>query len=94
MRIRAYSRSVYVGNVEYSSTAGDLEGLFSTCGAVRRVTIPLNSHDRHPKGFAYVEFDSYAAVEAAIALDDSLFKGRQIKVRATYSLWTHCILFV
>ena len=35
----------------------------------------------HPKGFAYVEFSDKDSVSTAMALDDSLFRGRQIKVR-------------
>ena len=31
--------------------------------------------------FAYVEFSDKDSVQTALALDDSLFKGRQIKVR-------------
>ncbi len=30
--------------------------------------------------FAYVEFSDKDSVQTALALDDSLFKGRQIKV--------------
>lgn len=31
--------------------------------------------------FAYIEFTDKDSVQTALALDDSLFKGRQIKVR-------------
>jgi polyadenylate-binding protein 2 len=31
--------------------------------------------------FAYVEFSDKDSVQTALALDDSLFKGRQIKVK-------------
>ena len=45
-----------------------------------RVTILCNKYDGHPKGFAYVEFTDKDSVQTAMALDDSLFRGRQIKV--------------
>ena len=45
-----------------------------------RVTILCNKFDGHPKGFAYVEFTDKDSVQTAMALDDSLFRGRQIKV--------------
>ncbi len=45
-----------------------------------RVTILCNKFDGHPKGFAYVEFADKDSVQTAMALDDSLFRGRQIKV--------------
>ena len=44
------------------------------------MTILCDKFSGHPKGFAYVEFADKDAVQTAMALDDSLFKGRQIKV--------------
>jgi len=75
-------RSVYVGNVDYSATADDLERHFHGCGSVNRVTILCDKFTGHPKGFAYIEFADKDSVETAQALDESLFKGRQIKVQA------------
>jgi len=76
------ARSVYVGNVDYSATAAELEQHFHGCGAVNRVTILCDKFSGHPKGFAYVEFADKDSVENACSLTDSLFKGRQIKVNA------------
>jgi len=75
-------RSVYVGNVDYSATATDLEQHFHGCGSVNRVTILCDKFTGNPKGFAYVEFSDKDSVETACQLTDSLFKGRQIKVSA------------
>jgi len=74
------NRSVYVGNVDYSATATDLEQHFHGCGSVNRVTILCDKFTGNPKGFAYVEFTDKDSVEVACQLSDSLFKGRQIKV--------------
>ena len=74
------SRSVYIGNVDYGATAEELEQHFHGCGSINRVTILCNKYDGHPKGFAYVEFSDKNAVQPAMALDESLFRGRQIKV--------------
>ncbi|RWS11709.1 polyadenylate-binding protein 2-B-like protein [Dinothrombium tinctorium] len=74
------SRSIYVGNVDYSATADDLERHFHGCGSVNRVTILCDKYTGHPKGFAYIEFADKDSVQTAAALDESLFKGRQIKV--------------
>lgn len=46
-----------------------------------RVTILCNKFDGHPKGFAYIEFGDKDSVQTAMAMDESLFRGRQIKVR-------------
>uniref|UniRef100_A0AAF5Q002 RRM domain-containing protein n=2 Tax=Wuchereria bancrofti TaxID=6293 RepID=A0AAF5Q002_WUCBA len=81
-KIEADSRSVYVGNVDYCSTAEELEAHFHGCGSVNRVTILTDKFTGHPKGFAYIEFADKEAVQTALALDESLFRGRQIKVCA------------
>merc|ERR1719232_2251410 len=79
-KLEADSRSIYVGNVDYCATAEELEAHFHGCGAINRVTIMCNKYDGNPKGFAYVEFADKDSVDTAMALDDSLFRGRQIKV--------------
>lgn len=79
-KMDADGRSIYVGNVDYSATAQELEAHFHGCGSINRVTILCDKFSGHPKGFAYVEFGDKDSVQTAMALDDSLFKGRQIKV--------------
>lgn len=73
-------RSVYVGNVDYGATAEELEAHFHGCGSINRVTILCNKVDGHPKGFAYIEFGAKEFVETALAMNETLFRGRQIKV--------------
>jgi len=73
-------RSVYVGNVDYGATAEELEAHFHGCGSINRVTILCNKIDGHPKGFAYLEFGAKEFVETALAMNETLFRGRQIKV--------------
>jgi len=79
-KLDADARSVWVGNVDYGATAEELEAHFHGCGSVNRVTIHCDKFTGHPKGFAYIEFADKDAVNTAMALDDSLFRGRQIKV--------------
>ena len=43
-------RSVYVGNVDYSSTAKELEQHFRGCGTINRVTILCDKFTGNPKG--------------------------------------------
>lgn len=74
------NRSIYVGNVDYGATAEELEQHFHGCGSINRVTILCNKFDGHPKGFAYIEFTERDSVQTAMAMDESLFRGRQIKV--------------
>ncbi|KAI8821475.1 uncharacterized protein EV422DRAFT_528250 [Fimicolochytrium jonesii] len=76
------SRSIYIGNVDYSATPEDIQAHFQSCGTINRVTILCDKWTGHPKGYAYVEFADPAIVTNALVLNDSLFKGRPIKVTA------------
>ncbi|KAJ8400471.1 hypothetical protein AAFF_G00395950 [Aldrovandia affinis] len=79
-RMDADNRSVYVGNVDYGATADELEIHFNGCGPVNRVTILCDKFTGHPKGFAYIEFSNTDSVNTAVALDETVFRGRVIKV--------------
>lgn len=79
-KLEADLKSIYVGNVDYGATAEELEAHFHGCGSINRVTILCDKFSGHPKGFAYIEFADKDSVETATSLDESLFRGRQIKV--------------
>lgn len=77
------SRSIYVGNVDYSATPLELQQHFSSSGVVNRVTILTNKFTGQPKGFAYLEFVDVDGVNKAVATQDgSEFHGRELKVSA------------
>eukprot|EP00128_Syssomonas_multiformis_P013314 Colp12_sorted_trinity150504_noHs@31143 len=76
------TRSIYVGNVDYGATPEELQAHFSTCGTINRITILCDSHTGQPKGYAYIEFMDKEAVNHSLALNDSIFRGRQLKVTA------------
>ncbi|KAI9048620.1 hypothetical protein LZ554_007452 [Drepanopeziza brunnea f. sp. 'monogermtubi'] len=74
------SRSIFVGNVDYSATPEDIQAHFESCGSINRVTILLDKFTGHPKGYAYVEFTEPTLVAQALVLNDSMFHGRNLKV--------------
>ena len=73
-------RSIYVGNVDYGATPEEIQQHFQSCGTINRVTILCDKFTGHPKGFAYVEFADSSFVENAAVLNESLFRGRLLKV--------------
>ncbi|XP_029782037.1 embryonic polyadenylate-binding protein 2 isoform X1 [Suricata suricatta] len=79
-QVESDHRSIYVGNVDYGGTAEELEAYFNPCGEVHRVTILCDKFSGHPKGYAYIEFAAESAAQAAVELDQSIFRGRVIKV--------------
>ncbi|CAB4436976.1 unnamed protein product [Rhizophagus irregularis] len=76
------ARSIYVGNVDYAATPEDLQNHFQSCGTINRVTILCDKWSGHPKGYAYVEFADPSLVANAMSLDNSVLRGRAIKVTA------------
>lgn len=74
------ARSVYVGNVDYGATPEELQAHFQACGTINRITILCDRWTGQPKGYAYVEFADPAHVANAMALNESLFRNRLIKV--------------
>nr|XP_023907845.1 polyadenylate-binding protein 2-like [Quercus suber] len=74
------ARSIFVGNVDYGASPEEIQAHFQTCGAINRVTILLDKFTGHPKGYAYVEFTEPNLVTQALVLNESVFRGRNIKV--------------
>ncbi len=74
------SRSVYVGNVDYSTGPNDLKEFFDEKGTVNRITILYHKYTGRPKGYAYVEFEKAETVPEAIKLSGTEFKGRPLAI--------------
>jgi len=74
------ARSIFVGNVDYSASPEEIQAHFQSCGSINRVTILLDKFTGQPKGYAYVEFTEPSLVAQALVLNESVFKGRNIKV--------------
>jgi len=73
-------RSIFVGNVDYGASPEEIQAHFQSCGSINRVTILLDKFTGHPKGYAYVEFAEPSLVAQALVLNESIFRGRSLKV--------------
>lgn len=73
--------SIYVGNLSYAVTQGDLSSIFAEYGTVKRVQLPTDRETGRPRGFGFVEMETDAEETAAIeALDGAEWMGRDLKV--------------
>ena len=73
--------NIYVGNLPYSVTESDLKEAFSEFGEVSSVTLVSDKFSGQSKGFGFVEMSNNSEADDAIkALNESSFKGRNIKV--------------
>ncbi|WP_104577854.1 RNA recognition motif domain-containing protein [Helicobacter felis] len=73
-------KNIYVGNLVYSATEQEVEGLFSQFGAVHSVKLIQDRETKRPKGFGFVEMEDADASKAISALDNTDFMGRTIRV--------------
>jgi len=74
-------KKLYVGNISFDSSEGDLKDLFSRHGGVETVSVITDRETGRPRGFAFVEMEDASAAQDAIrALDGTDFGGRTIKV--------------
>ena len=72
---------LYVGNLAYSVTNGDLEQLFSQAGQVQSAAVIMDKFSGQSKGFGFVEMANADEASKAIAqFNESELKGRNIKV--------------
>jgi|SRR5712672_3323797 RNA recognition motif-containing protein len=72
---------LYVGNLAYSVTNGDLEQLFSQAGTVQSAAVIMDKFSGQSKGFGFVEMANADEASKAIAqFNESELKGRNIKV--------------
>lgn len=73
--------SIYVGNLSYKATEGEIQEVFSEYGTVKRVQLLTDRETGRVRGFAFVEMSSDAEEESAIeALDGAEWMGRDMKV--------------
>lgn len=72
---------LYVGNLAYSVTNEDLEGLFSQAGKVDSAVVVVDKFSGQSRGFGFVEMaDSNDAARAIEEFNDTELKGRNIRV--------------
>ena len=75
---------IYVGNLPYTATEGDVTGLFAAFGPVERVKIITDRETGQSKGFAFVTLGDQTQLNAAIeALNDYDYNGRALRVNAS-----------
>ncbi len=73
--------NIYVGNLSWSMTDGDLEGLFTPYGTVTSAKILKDKMSGRSKGFGFVEMADDEAAKTAIAnLNETEIQGRKIIV--------------
>jgi len=73
--------NIFIGNLSYYVTGGDLRQAFEAFGQVASATVIKDEQSDRSKGFGFVEMPVQAEAQSAIAaLNGQAFKGRTITV--------------
>ncbi len=74
-------KKLYVGNLSYDVSNSDLDAMFSPHGTIQSAEVIMDRDSGRSKGFGFVEMNSDAEAQAAIAaLDGQDQGGRALKV--------------
>ena len=74
-------KNLFVGNMSFQTTEGDLRALFESFGAITRVHLATDRETGRARGFAFVEMpNDEEAARAMAALDGKEVGGRNLKV--------------
>lgn len=74
------SKKIYVGNLSYQTTEGDLTTIFEQVGQVESVNVITDRDTGRSKGFAFVEMGNEDADKAITQLNGTEVNGRTLTV--------------
>ncbi len=73
-------KTIYVGNLPFTTTEDAVQELFAQYGTVTSVKLISDRETGRPRGFGFVEMEQSAAEAAISALDGNEFGGRTLRV--------------
>ena len=73
-------KTIYVGNLPYSSTENELQELFAQHGSVHSAKLIIDRETGRSRGFGFVEMDDTEADTAIDALNGMQMDGRALRV--------------
>ena len=71
---------IFVGNLPFSVSEGDLSALFEPFGEVQSIQLITDRETGKPRGFGFVEMPSEAGQKAIASLNGKDLQGRSINV--------------
>jgi len=74
------SKRIYVGNLSFDTTEGDITSLFEQAGEVESVNVITDRDTGRSKGFAFVEMGTEDADKAIAQFNGTEVNGRALTV--------------
>jgi RNA recognition motif-containing protein len=69
---------IYVGSLYYEIKQEDVRALFSPFGPIRSIDLSLEPGTQRSKGYCFIEYETPAAAEAAMAMNNFELAGRNV----------------
>ncbi len=76
--------SIYVGNLPWKTSEGELRGLFAGHGAITAASIAVNRRTGRSKGYGFVEMAEDDTHRAISALQGATLGGRNLNIRMAH----------
>jgi RNA recognition motif-containing protein len=73
-------KKIYVGNLSWGTTEGDLQEYFGRFGEVQSVAIITDRETGRSRGFGFIEMEAADADRAISECDGQELGGRQLRV--------------
>jgi RNA recognition motif-containing protein len=74
-------KEIYIGNLPYTTTEADLEGLFGEFGEIKKVNVITDRQTGRSKGFAFIGFAEDSQASAAVdKMNGHEMAGRALRV--------------
>ena len=74
------TKNIYVGNLPFGATEGEVRALFEEFGTVESVRMISDRETGRPRGFGFVEMSPEEADRAIRELDGKDFGGRSLRI--------------
>ena len=77
--------AVYISGIPTGVNEDKLKELFSKCGTIKEVRLVKDKVTGQLKGFAFIDFETPEAAEAALKMDQTQMYGKPIRVHKSMS---------
>jgi len=74
-------KKIFVGNLPFDSSEGELQDFFSQHGKVHKVQLVTDPTSGKPRGYAFLSVEESDAEKVISSLDASDFHGRTLRVK-------------
>jgi translation initiation factor 4B len=81
--------TAHLGNLPFDAGQEHIEDFFNGC-EVTNVRIVEDKIEKRPKGFGYVEFATVDGLKKALTLNQTQFRGRNIKISVADPRMLNC----